>query len=96
MTYTPREEQETIFNFDAQLGEWTYYSDVPKHNRKWDELIQAQRKEVDPNGQITLLEGIVKGNVNINKPKKMSKEQKAAISERMRKLRKDQIDSEPS
>lgn len=34
MAATPRDEQETILNYDALLDEWVYYSDVPKHNSK--------------------------------------------------------------
>lgn len=92
MPYVPREEQETILSYDALLNEWRYYSDTPKHNRKWNELIEPERKETDSRGQIVLLEGKVTGNVNINKPRKMSEEQKKAASKRMKELRDAKID----
>lgn len=87
MAATPRDEQETILNYDALLDEWVYYSDVPKHNRKRNELIEPQRKEVDSHGQIVLLEGKVKGSVNINKPRKMTEQQRKEASERLNQMR---------
>lgn len=93
MKATPRDEAETILNYDALLDEWHYYSDVPKHNRKWNELIEPERKEVDSYGQIVLLEGKVIGNVNINKPRKLTPEQREQYSERLRGLRASKINS---
>jgi hypothetical protein len=87
MKATSRNEQETILNYDALLDEWWYYSDTPKHNRKWNELMEPERKEVDSYGQIVLLEGKVTGSVNINKPRKMTTEQKEQYSKRMREIR---------
>lgn len=66
-TTTPREEQEVILNYDREMETWYYYSDVPKYNHKWANLVQAERKEYNNTGQITLLEGTVTGSVNINK-----------------------------
>ncbi|EEU79970.1 hypothetical protein CUN31_03430 [Enterococcus faecalis] len=87
-----KEEQETILNYDALRNEWVYYSDVPKYNRKWNELIEPQKKEVDSYGKIVLLEGIVKGNVIIQKKRQMTDEQRNAASRRMKEYRKSKID----
>lgn len=93
MKATPRDEAETILSYDALLDEWHYYSDVPKHNRKWNERIEPERKEMDSYGQIVLLEGKVIGNVNINKPRKLTAEQREQYSERLRVLRASKINS---
>jgi hypothetical protein len=37
---TPRSEQETIISYDRELDQWHYYSDVPKHNHKWADLVR--------------------------------------------------------
>ena len=41
---TPRSEQETILSYDRELDQWHYYSDIPKHNRKWK---QEQKRPLD-------------------------------------------------
>ena len=61
----PRSEQETIISYDQELDQWHYYSDVPKHNRKWDKAIVATRREVDENGTIVLLEATIDGHVSV-------------------------------
>ena len=82
MAYTPREEQEVIISYDRELDEWHYYGDVPTLNKKWRSNIDASRETVEETGQITLLEGKITGSVMIKK--KMTAEQRQAISERMK------------
>lgn len=53
MTTTPRNEQETIISYDRELEEWHYYSDVPKHNRKYRDLVQNATMVTEENGDIT-------------------------------------------
>ena len=52
---TPRNEQETIISYDRELDQWHYYSDVPKHNRKWADLVQDRTQFVENNGTIEVL-----------------------------------------
>lgn len=84
MTYVPREEQEVIISYDRELDEWHYYGDVPPLNKKWRSNIKSSRETVEENGQITLLEGTILGNVIIKK--KMSEKQRQQTSERMKRI----------
>lgn len=81
---TPRNEAETIISYDYELDQWHYYSDVPKHNRKWDKAIIATRREVDENGTIVLLKGTIDGNVSVRKHRELSEEQRKAMSDRLK------------
>jgi len=98
MAYVPREEQEVIISLDRELNEWHYYGDVPSLNRKWQDLVNPTRKIVEENGIIALLEGEIIGVVSIGSKRKnkMTDEQRKAASDRMKKLRHAQINSEPS
>ncbi|MEN2371983.1 hypothetical protein [Lacticaseibacillus paracasei] len=51
----PRSEQETIISYDRELDQWHYYSDIPKHNRKWRDLVSETHTETSENGDITVL-----------------------------------------
>lgn len=93
MAYVPREEQEIIISLDRELNEWYYYSDVPTLNRKWRNHVQATRETVEENGQITLLEGTITGNVIIKAKQKLTDEQKAVNAERLRIAREAKINS---
>lgn len=87
MAVTSRSEAETILNYDYELDQWHYYSDVPKHNRKWDNLVEPTRRVVEPNGLISLLEGAIIGNVTISKKRKLTDEQRKTLSERLKRSR---------
>lgn len=93
MAVTPREEAETIISYDAYLNEWHYYSDVPKHNRKWRGQIGVERETVEENGTISMLEGKITGNVAISKKRVMTEEQKKVKREQLARLRQDRINS---
>lgn len=84
---TPRSEQETIISYDRERDEWHYYSDVPKHNRKWRDLISQPHMTANENGDITLLEGIIHGSVSIRKPTVISEENRVKAAERLKKYR---------
>lgn len=83
METAPREEQECLITLDRELNEWHYYSDVPTLNRKWEHVVDAERKEYNSTGQITLLEGTVTGTVSVSKKRKLTEEQKAALAARL-------------
>ena len=93
MTYTPREEQEVIISYDRELDEWHYYGDCPPLNRKWRAHVQATLEMVEENGQITLLEGVISGNVIIKAKQKLSEEQKAINAERLKQANQARIKS---
>lgn len=87
MAVTPRSEAETILNYDYELDQWHYYSDVPKHNRKWDKAVVPTRRVVEDNGTISLLEGIVDGSVSVRKRRELTDEQRKIASDRFRQYR---------
>ena len=89
MAVTPRPEAETILNYDYELDQWHYYSDVPKHNRKWDKAVVPTRRVVEDNGTISFLEGTIDGNVAVRKRQEVSEEKRKAQSELMKQLRAD-------
>lgn len=62
MKIASKEEQETIITYDRLLDQWHYYSDVPEHNKQWDEIIsKPSRRETNEAGKIALLEGNLDG-----------------------------------
>ncbi|GEK06743.1 hypothetical protein [Schleiferilactobacillus harbinensis] len=95
MTVHPGNEQEVIISYDKELNEWHYYGDVPTLNRKWQDLVDADRTEVEPNGTISVLEGTITGNVSIRRKVKSTAtpEQRRAASIRMKELRRRQLAS---
>ena len=84
---TPRSEQETIISYDRDLDKWHYYSDVPKHNRKWADLVQNRTQYVEKNGTIEILEGTINGSVSIRKRTVMSEETRAKMVARLKSYR---------
>ena len=84
---TPRSEQETILSYDRDLDEWHYYSDVPKHNRKWADLVDNRTQYVEENGTIEILEGTIQGSLSIRKRTVMSDEAKAKAVARLKAYR---------
>lgn len=83
METAPREEQECLITLDRELNEWHYYSDVPTLNRKWEHVVDAERKEYNSTGQITLLEGTVTGSVSIRAKQVLTDEQRKALAARL-------------
>ena len=84
---TPRSEQETIISYDRDLDKWHYYSDVPKHNRKWDNLVEKRTQFVEKDGTIEILEGTIQGSVSIRKRTVMSEETRAKNAARLKSYR---------
>lgn len=87
MTTTPRNEQETIISYDRELDEWHYYSDVPKHNHKWHDLVQNATMVTEENGDITRMEGTISGNVIIMKRRTMTDAQRKEAAARLKQAR---------
>lgn len=84
---TPRSEQETIISYDRELDQWHYYSDVPKHNRKWADLVHNRTQFVEKNGTIEVIEGTIQGTVSVRKPIVMSEEARAKAAARFKEYR---------
>lgn len=90
---TPYAEQETIITYDAAEKTWHIYTDVPKHAKKYESLIDRSKpfkKGYNDKKAVVMLEGTLKEcNVTISKKRKntMTEEQKQAAAERMKKAR---------
>lgn len=85
----PQGEQETIITYDNETKEWHVFTDVPKHARKYEALIDETkpfRKGYSVNGgALSMLEGTLNEcNVIISKKRKMTEEQKKALADRLR------------
>ena len=91
---TPRSEQETILSYDWESGEWHYYSDVPKHNRKWADLVEKRTQFVEKDGTIEVLEGTIQGSLSIRKRTVMSEEARAKASARLKEYRDKKLEDE--
>ncbi len=89
---TPRNEQETIISYGRELDQWHYYSDVPKHNHKWADLVHNRTQCVEKNGAIEVLEGIVQGNVSVRKRTVMSEENRVKMAARLKAYRDKKIE----
>lgn len=84
----PQGEQETIITYDNETKEWHVFTDVPKHARKYEALIDETkpfRKGYNVNGgALSMLEGTLNEcNVIISKKRKMTEEQKKALADRL-------------
>ena len=91
---TPRSEQETIISYDRDLDKWHYYSDVPKHNRKWADLVDNRTQFVEKNGTIEVLEGTINGSLSIRKHTVMSEETRAKAAARLKAYRDKKLEDE--
>ena len=91
---TPRSEQETIISYDRELDQWHYYSDVPKHNRKWADLVEKRTQFVEKDGTIEILEGTINGSISIRKHTVMSEEARAKAAARLKAYRDKKIEDE--
>ena len=91
---TPRSEQETIISYDWESGEQHYYSDVPKHNRKWADLVEKRTQFVEKDGTIEILEGTIQGSVSIRKRTVMSEETRANLAARLKEYRDKKLEEE--
>lgn len=84
---TPRNEQETVLNYDNLLGGWAVSTDVPKHIKKYLPLMDNERSQAykDDTGNIVYLTGFLSEDalVSVRKRPKMSEEQKKASAERL-------------
>lgn len=84
----PRAEQETVISYDSGTGQWHFYSDCPKHIRKWQQMIpEPERQEFYADGTEAVLEGNIVGSVAMRKPVEISEERRQELSERMAKVR---------
>lgn len=91
---TPRNEQETIISYDRELDQWHYYSDVPKHNHKWADLVHNRTQFVEKNGTIEVLEGTINGSVSIRKHTVMSEEIREKAAARLKAYRDKKVEDE--
>lgn len=85
MSKIPRAEQEAVILYDVELDEWTLFTDYPKLIRRWrDKLDPITREEFYHDGTEKMIEGVINGSVSIRGKRKLTKEQKEELAERMK------------
>lgn len=85
MPKVPRSEQETIITYDYSRNQWHLSTDVAKHIRKWIDLVINPKVTVE-GGEVIYLEGWLNATVSVQKKRKLTEEQRLALSQRMRRL----------
>lgn len=95
MAVQPKYVQEVVITYDREHDKWFYYGDIPHLNRKWRPYVTPARETIEEGGTISMLDGEITGIVMIGKKRtsNMTKEQRKAASERMKKLKQSQINS---
>ena len=86
----PKEERETIISYDALTGNWHFYSNEPKHIRRWSKHVkhidQAAQNQL---GSLTVLEGNLDNiSISLRPKRKLTPAQKKAVAKRLNNSRK--------
>lgn len=82
-------ERETILRYDDVEHNWYIYTNVPKHIRRLESLLdnkQTIKKGFDPqSGRSTMIEGVLskRGNIIFGKKPHMSQEQREKARQRL-------------
>lgn len=70
LSYYPKNEQESVYIYDADAGHWIISSTYPPHIRQLLERAQIHRQTVDDEGRIIAVEGTVdKNQIRLFKPR---------------------------
>lgn len=70
MSYYTREEQETLYLYDALQGDWRISSTYPPHIRKLLEYATITHKTTDEDGRVIAVRGYVaKNQIRLFKPR---------------------------
>ncbi|ARI78236.1 hypothetical protein [Halobacillus mangrovi] len=70
MSYYPKEEQETLYLYDATVKHWKVHSTFPPHIRKLLDYATVNNTEKDKEGRVILVVGNVDRNqVRLFKPR---------------------------
>ena len=86
MRKTPRNEMETLINYDVEMDEWMFYSNYLVHIRRWRDKIIPIREEFYSDGTEKMLDGIINGSAAVYGKRTMTDEQRKELSERMKAL----------
>lgn len=87
----PRSEQESILIFDVERQIWNFYTNYPKHARRWEERVvpelgKKNRKVYHKdNNELIEIEGEIEGFISIRAPRKLTEKQRKEIGERFKK-----------
>ncbi|STO12847.1 Uncharacterised protein [[Flavobacterium] thermophilum] len=76
-----RDEQETVLVYSD--GEWSVYSTVPKHIRKFLEIAEMEILEYEDDRPIAIKGKLSERNISIKKERNLSEEQRRKIAERL-------------
>lgn len=82
----PRNEQETIVNFDVEVGKWHIDTTYPPHIRKYISSMGKIEEETQDRLSGWLADDY-SGSFTARKKKKMTEEERKAIGDRLRSAR---------
>jgi hypothetical protein len=83
-----RDTQETVISFQNWDNTWHFYSNCPKHIRKWSNLVDTTSTEKNDQGDVVLLNGtITDANVQIVKKRQLTPEQRELAAKRLKEAR---------
>lgn len=76
-----RDEQETVLVYSD--GEWSVYSTVPKHIRKFLKIAEMEVLEYEGDRPIAIKGKLSERNISFKKERNLSEEQRRKIAERL-------------
>lgn len=89
---SPREEQETIIQYDVDTKEWLFYTSYPVHARKWEDYIipssnfgnniKVYNEDTD---NIIEISGKIDGTASLNKRREYTQAERDRMAEIARK-----------
>lgn len=84
----PRDVQETVISYQSWSDEWKFYSNAPKHIRKWRALVMPTAEGYNELGNLVSLTGTITGaNVRIAKQRVLTPEQRELAARRLAEAR---------
>ena len=88
VSVAPRDEQETVINYQGWDGAWHFSSNNPVHIRKWQKFVTPSVRQFDSLGRVVNLVGTITGaNVQISKQRQLTPEQTELQTRRLAKAR---------
>jgi hypothetical protein len=84
----PRDVQETVISYQSWSDEWKFYSNAPKHIRKWRALVMPTAEGYNELGNLVSLTGTITGaSVRIAKQRVLTPEQRELAARRLAEAR---------
>lgn len=85
-------ERETILRYDDVDKMWHVYSDVPKHIRRYEKLLDEENslvKGYDHTGRLTMIDGVLNknGRLHLGEKRQLSEDEKMRLREQLKRIR---------